>query len=216
MPLRERQRYDELHPVTARGLDAAHDEIAKLYDFSKSLEREIKAYEAEEDAEPVDEKLKEMAQVHPDVEKHMNERFEKDKKILKNMAEDLKEDKRFSYISAEKFDEIIEEITNKEGLEDPEFANAFFEEQWNKIKNYRIKKNKPLKPKYLDSEQPEQDPFKDPNEYTSMALGDFLPDQENYDKMHEYEQERIGRYPHGFRHLENFANYSQERRDATI
>lgn len=36
----------------------------------------------------------------------------------------------------------------------------------------------------------------------------MMVDQENYDKMDRYEHDRVGRYPHGFRHLENFANYS--------
>ena len=31
-----------------------------------------------------------------------------------------------------------------------------------------------------------------------------------------YNQEKIGRYPHGFRHLENYANYSQVKRGTTI
>ena len=33
-------------------------------------------------------------------------------------------------------------------------------------------------------------------------------DQENFDKGHEYENRLIGRYAHGFRHYENYANYS--------
>lgn len=41
-------------------------------------------------------------------------------------------------------------------------------------------------------------------------------DRENLIKFDMYQQERIGRYPHGFRHFENFANYSQVKPDATI
>ena len=41
-------------------------------------------------------------------------------------------------------------------------------------------------------------------------------DQENWEKMHDYAHSRLGRYPHGFRHFENYANYSQVKKDATI
>jgi len=44
----------------------------------------------------------------------------------------------------------------------------------------------------------------------------MLLDQENFNKKNMHDLEAIGRYPHGFRHYENFANYSQVKRDATI
>ena len=54
------------------------------------------------------------------------------------------------------------------------------------------------------------------SEYQSADFYDFTFDQENYDKWHMYQQEKIGRYPYGFRHFENFANYSQANKDSTI
>jgi hypothetical protein len=58
--------------------------------------------------------------------------------------------------------------------------------------------------------------FEKANEYESMVAEDFVFDQENYDKWHLYQNDKIGRYPYGFRHFENFANYSQAKRDSTI
>lgn len=40
--------------------------------------------------------------------------------------------------------------------------------------------------------------------------------REETKKYHDYWNNKIGRYPEGFRHYENFANYSQVKKDATI
>lgn len=56
----------------------------------------------------------------------------------------------------------------------------------------------------------------DTYKYESIDMEEFIVDRENKWKQHMYEQERIGRYPQGFRHFENFANYSQFKKDATI
>lgn len=54
------------------------------------------------------------------------------------------------------------------------------------------------------------------NYYESVSFEEFLVDQKNWDKSEKYEQQKIGRYPYGFRHLENFANYSQVNRNSNI
>ena len=54
------------------------------------------------------------------------------------------------------------------------------------------------------------------NEYRSIAIDEFLIDQENYNNVEKYDLNKVGRYPYGFRHLENYANYSQVKRSATI
>ena len=61
-------------------------------------------------------------------------------------------------------------------------------------------------------------PYSDSNtyEYDSANYEEFMLNRENEIKFDMYQQERIGRYPHGFRHFENFANYSQVKKDATI
>ena len=91
---------------------------------------------------------------------------------------------------------------------------------WKKMLKTCVKPQYPLKPEFLDLDAKPKDPYAemeaDPHRYESFTLGDFTLDQENYTKKHYWENEKIGRYPHGFRHLENFANYSQVKRDATI
>ena len=54
------------------------------------------------------------------------------------------------------------------------------------------------------------------HQYESIDVDEFILDRENQWKHHMYHQERMGRYPHGYRHFENFANYSQHKPDATI
>ena len=135
---------------------------------------------------------------------------------MRTMAKEMVEDGTLQ-IEQEELEKILDEISNKDGLDSKEIADKYFDEMWAKMMK-RVKTNKPLKPEYLSKEQP--DIFKlaleKDNEYRSVAIDEFILDQENYDKWHMYQQQKIGRYPHGFRHFENFANYSQVLKDATI
>lgn len=73
---------------------------------------------------------------------------------------------------------------------------------------------------FLGRSMVEKDPIdefvKEPFVPQTKYINEWFFDQENYDKMHDYEQSKVGRYAQGFRHYENFANYSQVKQDATI
>ena len=66
----------------------------------------------------------------------------------------------------------------------------------------------------------EENPLDKALEKRTVPVSDYLNtwvlDQKNVIAQHEYDQNNIGRYPHGYRHYENYANYSQVVTDATI
>lgn len=120
----------------------------------------------------------------------------------------------------ETLDEVFDEIISQDDLSDEGAAHKFFEEMWQKI-NKKINPHWKQKVKFLDDETPKDkyeeflsDPVK-PKSY-DISTEDLTLDQENYDNLHIYAHSRIGRYPHGFRHFENYANYSQVKKNATI
>ena len=119
----------------------------------------------------------------------------------------------------ETLDQVFDEIVANDFTEESE-AHKFYEQMWNKLTK-RVNKFVPLKPKFLD--QTPKDPYQEalrkpdmPESYNDGSADGFVMDHENYNKMHDYAQSRIGRYPHGFRHFENYANYSQLKKDANI
>ena len=63
---------------------------------------------------------------------------------------------------------------------------------------------------------PHDEFLKEPFIPQTKYINEWFFDQENYDKIHEYEQSKVGRYAQGYRHYENYANYSQVIPDATI
>jgi len=50
----------------------------------------------------------------------------------------------------------------------------------------------------------------------SMIEDEFLPTREGYDREMSRIEGNIGRYPFGFRHLENFISYQRKNPKATI
>lgn len=61
------------------------------------------------------------------------------------------------------------------------------------------------------------DHFKqNPNQYQSISVGDFVMNQKNFENAVRFHEERIGRYPLGYRHYENYANYQHEVKGSTI
>lgn len=60
--------------------------------------------------------------------------------MLRNQIEEEKKEGMHKYISAEEMEEIIQQVINKRDIDDdPEAAEAFFEEQWEKIEAYTKK-----------------------------------------------------------------------------
>lgn len=58
----------------------------------------------------------------------------------------------------------------------------------------------------------QKDPIDKALEKTKVPISDYLNawalDAENKVAEHEWAMNNIGRYPHGYRHYENYANYS--------
>ena len=110
----------------------------------------------------------------------------------------------FKGIPQEVMDEVLQEVIDKEGIEDEEEAYAFFEEQWGKLKAFheenklRMKVAPLLQPDaaFLDSKHynPQWSNSED-YLYESVMLDEFVLDRENEEKYHMYHHERVGRYP---------------------
>ena len=66
----------------------------------------------------------------------------------------------------------------------------------------------------------QEDPIDKAIQKTKVPVSDYLNawvlDNENKIAEHEWEQNNFGRYPDGYRHYENYANYSQVITEATI
>ena len=99
---------------------------------------------------------------------------------------------------------MLQEVIDKDGIEDEEAAEAFFDEQWEKLEAYHAEnktrlKVPPLKqpdPAFLDSKHynPQWTNSED-YRYESCLIDEFVLDRENEEKFHMYHHERIGRYP---------------------
>jgi len=114
----------------------------------------------------------------------------------------------------------MEEIKNYDNLDKKEVAEEFYEKMWEKMKKFKVvtAETKVFEPEFLTNEQKDiyKEYLENPDEYKSYAVQEFLLDTEGYEKKHMYRNERIGRYPVGFRQYENFANYSTWKESATI
>ena len=134
----------------------------------------------------VHEELKKMAMIDPELEQWFQTQNERDQKIMRTMAKEMVEDGTLQ-IEQEELEKILDEISNKDGLDSKEIADKYFDEMWAKMMK-RVKTNRPLKPEYLSKEQP--DIFKmaleKDDEYRSVAIDEFILDQDNYDKWHMY------------------------------
>ena len=62
---------------------------------------------------------------------------------MRTMAKEMLEDGTLT-IEQEELEKILEEISNKDGLDSQELADKYFEEMWTKMKT--VMTNKPLKP----------------------------------------------------------------------
>lgn len=165
----------------------------------------------------------EKLEIDPLHEEWFKQRAEKENNLLKKYAAEIKGEPAFANLDQERIEKVLEEVVTKDGLKTGDEAVAFFEEQWRKLmeanKVHRV--HKTPGPEFVDpkgeSEQQKWDKLvnKD-SDYHSVHPEEFVLDAPNAKKRSKYIHERIGRYPMGFRHFENFANYSQEKKDATI
>ena len=69
---------------------------------------------------------------------------------MRTMAKEMVEDGTLQ-IEQEELEKILDEISNKDGLDSKEIADKYFDEMWAKMMK-RVKTNRPLKPEYLSKE----------------------------------------------------------------
>jgi hypothetical protein len=95
-----------------------------------------------------------------------------------------------------------------------EDAIKFFEEYYEKIKAKRVKLNRyrPRKPETRDK----YDVLLDNADPESLMGEEWILDEENARKYFKNLDENTTRYPHGFRHYENFASYKLVQPDTEI
>lgn len=182
MSLRERAQWDKYHPFSVRDYDEQNASLYEEYETKKILNKLM----ADNPTVEVHEELKKMAMIDPELEQWFQTQNERDQKIMRTMAKEMVEDGTLQ-IEQEELEKILDEISNKDGLDSKEIADKYFDEMWAKMMK-RVKTNRPLKPEYLSKEQP--DIFKmaleKDDEYRSVAIDEFILDQENYDKWHMY------------------------------
>ena len=182
MSLRERAQWDKYHPFSVRDYDEQNASLYEEYETKKILNKLM----ADNPTVEVHEELKKMAMIDPELEQWFQTQNERDQKIMRTMAKEMVEDGTLQ-IEQEELEKILDEISNKDGLDSKEIADKYFDEMWAKMMK-RVKTNRPLKPEYLSKEQP--DIFKmaleKDDEYRSVAIDEFILDQDNYDKWHMY------------------------------
>ena len=182
MSLRERAQWDKYHPFSVRDYDEQNASLHEEYETKKILNKLM----ADNPTVEVHEELKKMAMIDPELEQWFQTQNERDQKIMRTMAKEMVEDGTLQ-IEQEELEKILDEISNKDGLDSKEIADKYFDEMWAKMMK-RVKTNRPLKPEYLSKEQP--DIFKmaleKDDEYRSVAIDEFILDQDNYDKWHMY------------------------------
>ena len=108
----------------------------------------------------------------------------------------------------------MDEIEKKVFATDEECI-AFMEEQHAKIAATRIRPNKKIRkdPGPYDADE---DFLRQKPEVESLYEDNWFLDKENLDLFEQQIGESIGRYPRGFRHLENFANYNLVKPESKI
>ena len=98
-----------------------------------------------------------------------------------------------------------------------EEAGKWFEEQFGKVINIRgTSGSKPTDGKKILEEDAIDNMLNRMQVPMSRFANIWEEDQRNHDEISHYEQNVLGRYPKGFRHYENYANYSQVHTDATV
>ena len=118
-------------------------------------------------------------------------------------------------ISEEDLNEILDKIEAMENMTEEQMEEEL-ERQLDDLS--KIRAQNLLEPTRFVTERahPYREYFKDPARYESKTWGEWILDQENYDKYADWHLDQVGRYPHGFRHYENYANYVAHDETKTI
>ena len=139
MSLRERAQQDKHYPFSIKDYDNNNFLLHEEYQTKKILNKLI----ADNPTVELNEDVKKMARIDPELEQWFQTQNEKEEKIMRTMAKEMVEDGTLT-IEQEELEKILEEISNKDGLDSQELADKYFEEMWTKMK--KVMTNKPLKP----------------------------------------------------------------------
>ena len=141
--------------------------------------------------------------------------YEEQKKSVDDLlAKLLAEAKAEGTINEEDFDEeafeqAMNELVEKE-FETQEEMDAYYEEVYDKLVYSRLKEDRPhYKVEFLKPEDPYEIVTKQKDrEYRSKTMHDVFLDQENWHKVHRYDQDSVGKYAPGYRHFMSYTTYS--------
>ena len=116
---------------------------------------------------------------------------------MRNQSKNIMQEKEFMALSQEEMDEVLEAVINGEDFETEEQAEAFYDEQWEKLLEFHKANKKRLQQAPL--EQPAGNDFflnsknletewstPEKYEYESITMDDFVLDRENQRKYHMY------------------------------
>lgn len=130
---------------------------------------------------------------------------DKFKKEIEEMNQDSEEESIL--LEEEELEAILESVEN-ETFNDPDDAEEFFNKKLEEINMVRKKMYKP-RPRVI-KETNVYEEFFTKQETESIFNGTFFMDEKTEKQMIFNFDNRIGRYPEGWRHLENFINYRQK------
>ena len=133
--------------------------------------------------------------------------------MLTRYAEEIRSE-GFDDVSQEKMEQILEEIIEKDGLENEELATEYFELMWQKIEKSKFLA-RPGQPKFNEIDPVRGAPYHKQHEpertdYQSIIPADdeMILDRENNERRNNWLLNNIGRYPKSYLKFENYANYS--------
>ena len=177
-------------PIDTTSIKVDEDEVAEEGVSAKGEETKGEEDVLEEDGAAV--KAKVRAQV---------------KKEIDEMNADS-EDETYEF-QEDELEALLDEV-EKETFTTEEEAIAFLEEKHKQISNVRIKANK--KPKLiLKSPNTPDDPYEEHLQTKEMVESQYenewVLDKNSLNEYFKQMEDGIGRYPHGFRHYESYANY---------
>ena len=182
------------------------EQIKLAYHSGKQALIDLADHEEEEG--PLDEEQKALwlreAEISPELEAEYQKIRDREDELFKRRAKEMMQEEKYRGIPEEVFDEVLQEVIDKDGIENEDDAYAFFEEQWDKLVAYHEENKERLKTPPL--RQPDaaflnskhyNDKWTHSEDYLyeSVSIDEFVLDRENEEKYHLYHHERIGRYP---------------------
>lgn len=147
LTMEEQAEWDQHIPFSIEKYDKEVEDKMTEYFTKKELQKALEAGEVEN----VEEDAKLAAHISPELEEFAQKYLEKQDKVNMRMIEKIKEKTQIR-IPEEDWQQILDEVMNKDGLEDQETAQKYFNEMWERLSKYKVKVL-PRKPQYLTKDQ---------------------------------------------------------------